>query len=105
MTWAKKKDDCDGFATLAANLLNQLNPDYKPTLVTAIVRPVRYSHTVCAFQSPQNTLWFFDNYTLRKEDCNSYDEVVNKFTQNTRLVCWDARDPFTLEIIQFHRTS
>jgi hypothetical protein len=104
VTWEKKKDDCDGFATLAAHLLNQLDPDYRPVLVTAIVHPLRYSHTVCAFQSPGNNLWFSDNYTLRKEDCRSYDEVVDKIAKHTkRIVCWDARDPFTFEIIHFHR--
>ena len=43
-TWAKKKDDCDGFSSLAAELLNQWNPNCNPVLVTAMVRPVRYSH-------------------------------------------------------------
>jgi len=47
VTWAKKKDDCDGFSSLAAELLNRWNPNCNPVLVTAMVRPIRDSHTVC----------------------------------------------------------
>jgi len=103
-TWAKKKDDCDGFAILAAELLNQWNPNYRPVLLTAMVRPIRASHTVCAFTTPQHSLWFFDNYLLRREDCPTYDNVVAKISQSAqRLVCWDVREPATLKMIEFHR--
>ena len=50
--WARKKDDCDGFAILAATLLQRWNPDSKPVLLTAIIRPVGQSHTVCVFRLP-----------------------------------------------------
>ncbi len=52
VTWARKKDDCDGFASLAAELLNRWNPNWNPVLVTTMVRPVRASHTVCVFTDP-----------------------------------------------------
>lgn len=48
--WAKKKDDCDGFAVLAAELIQRLSPPRHPVLVTAVVRPLSKSHTVCAFK-------------------------------------------------------
>ena len=35
--WAKKKDDCDGFAILAATLLQRWQPGYRPVLVTAVL--------------------------------------------------------------------
>jgi len=103
VTWAKKKDDCDGFASLAAALLSQWNPDCHPVLVTAMVRPFRASHTVCVFTAPSGNLDFFDNYSLRSEDCQAYGEVVARISQHAdRLVCWDVRNPATLEMIEFH---
>ena len=103
-TWAKKKDDCDGFSSLAAELLNQWNPNCNPVLVTAMVRPIRYSHTVCVFSSPQENLCFFDNSSLRCEECHTYSEVVTRISEHTdRLVCWDVRNHATLELIEFYR--
>ena len=104
VTWSKKKDDCDGFACLAAALLNQLNQEYKPVLITAMVRPVRSSHTICAFSSPQRTIWFFDNYSLRHGEWNAYSDVVKEISKSPlKLVCWDVRDPSTLDMIEFHK--
>ena len=104
VTWAKKKDDCDGFASLAAALLLQWKPDCHPVLVTAMVRPFRASHTVCAFDAPPGGLYFFDNGVLRCEDTSTYAEIVDKISRHAdMLVCWDVRDPATLEMLEFHR--
>jgi len=104
VTWAKKKDDCDGFASLAAALLVNWNPDCHPVLVTAMVRPFRSSHTVCAFDATPSGLYFFDNGALRCEDTSTYAEIVEKVSQGAdRLVCWDVRDPATLDMLEFHR--
>ncbi len=103
-TWAKRRDDCDGFASLAAELLHRWDPNCNPVLVTAMVRPVRASHTVCVFTGPQGTLCFFDNDWLRCESWQTYDEVVAKISERgRRLVCWDVRNPATLEMIEFHK--
>ena len=103
VTWAKKKDDCDGFSSLAAELLNRWNPNCNPVLVTAMVRPVRDSHTVCVFISPQGNLCFFDNSSLRCEDYQTYGEVVTRISEHSdRLVCWDVRTHATLELVEFH---
>ena len=103
-TWATKKDDCDGFASLAAKLLSQWNTGCRPVLITAMVRPVKGSHTVCAFSSGADSIWFFDNSLLRKEICQCYRDVVSEITfRGSRLVCWDVRDPDTLEAIEFHK--
>ena len=101
-TWAKKKDDCDGFSVVAAEFLNGLSPSSKPVLVTAIVHPIRYSHTVCAFISPEGTLNYFDNYSLKSENVESYEDIVKSITKERQLVCWDVRDPFTFGMIEFH---
>ena len=105
VTWARKKDDCDGFASLAAELLYRWNPSCQPVLVTAMLRPVRESHTVCVFTSPKGSLWFFDNYILRSENYQAYDDVVTRMSQERgqRLVCWDVRNHATLEMLEFHR--
>jgi len=104
VTWAKKKDDCDGFSSLAAELLNRWNPNCNPVLVTAMVRPVRDSHTVCVFISPQGNLCFFDNSSLRCENYQTYGEVVTRISKHAdRLICWDVRNPATLELVEFHK--
>ena len=103
-TWAKKKDDCDGFASLAAELLHRWDPSCNPVLVTAMVRPVRSSHTVCVFTTTQNRLCVFDNDSLRCDNYQTYDEVVARISrQAQRLVCWDVRNPTTLEMLEFHK--
>lgn len=102
-TWAKKRDDCDGFATLAAELLRRYDSGYNPVLVTAMVRPVQASHTVCVFTALQGTKWFFDNGSLQYANYQTYEDVVRKISeQSERLVCWDVRNPFTLEMLEFH---
>lgn len=104
VTWAKKKDDCDGFASLAAALLKQLNPSYRPVLVTIMVRPIRDSHTICAFTSPQSGICLFDNDSLRLANCENYAEVIDIISKHAkRLVCWDVRNPATLDMIEFHQ--
>lgn len=103
VTWAKKKDDCDGFASLAAELLNRWDANCNPALVTVMVRPVRDSHTVCVFTTSQGTLCFFDNSFLRYEDYQTYGEVATAISQKAqKLICWDVRNPVTLKMIEFH---
>jgi len=103
-TWFKKKDDCDGFASLAAELLYSLNPDYSPVLLTAIVMPIQKSHTVCVFENLQGSLWFFDNAKFKQENYQTYDEIAGKIGQSgQRLVCWDVRRHSTFDLIEFHR--
>ena len=101
--WSKKKDDCDGFAVLAAKLLQKLQPDAKPVLITAILSPVRNSHTVCGFSNADRTLGFFDNSSLRRGDFKKYADIVAKIKGDARLVCWDVRNPVTFEIVEFHK--
>ncbi|MBI4302935.1 MAG: hypothetical protein HY665_01155 [Chloroflexi bacterium] len=103
VTWAKKKDDCDGFASLAAALLNRWDPNSRPVLLTAMLRPVQQSHTVCVFAAPQGGLSYFDNNSLVPNG-QAYREVVDQISRRgNRLVGWDVRDPSTLEMIEFHR--
>ena len=103
--WVKKKDDCDGFASLAAELLFRWNPGCQPVLITAIVRPVGSSHTVCAFNNPEGGLWFFDNDSLIRESYDSYSDIVARISEGAiRLVCWDVRNPRSFEIIEYHRS-
>ena len=104
-TWARKKDDCDGFATLAAELLKQLDDTLEPVLVTAMLHPVRASHTVCVFTRPDGRLSFFDNDALR-DDFATYDDVIERVSRSSRrLVCWDVRKHDSFERLEFHRRS
>jgi len=103
VTWAKKKDDCDGFASLAAELLIRWDANCNPVFVTVMVRPVRDSHTVCVFTTSQGTLCFFDNSSLRCENYQTYGEVARAISQKAQeLICWDVRNPVTFEMIEFH---
>ena len=101
--WAKKKDDCDGFAILASKLLLTLQANTNPVLITAIVRPVRKSHTVCGFSNADGTLSFFDNNSLRQGDLKEYADIVTRIKGDAKLVCWDVRNPITFEIVEFHQ--
>jgi len=100
--WAKKRDDCDGFAVLAAVLLRQWQPESGPVLITAMLRPVRKSHTVCAFNVPGAGLWFFDNHTLRRGRYRSYADIAAEVQGKARMVCWDVVDPDTLQTLEFN---
>jgi hypothetical protein len=101
-TWVKRKDDCDGFATLACELLKQLNNSFNPVLVTALMHPVRRSHTVCVFNRPDGTMGFFDNNVLRN-DCVTYSQVVEKIRLDSdKIVCWDVRRHDDFALIEFH---
>lgn len=102
--WARKKDDCDGFAILASALLRKWNPDIKPVLLTAIIQPVQQSHTVCVFSLPGEKLLVFDNASLRDEGYQSYQAVASMISEHKgRLVCWDVRDPETFDMVEFHK--
>lgn len=100
--WAAKKDDCDGFAVLAAALLNKLNPEYHPVLLTVGLQPISNCHTVCAFRAPGDLIWFFDNNYLRKFECRTYYEIVDIIKGKDRLICWDIREPESLKLMEFH---
>jgi len=102
--WAKKKDDCDGFAVLASALLQKWNPDSKPVLLTVIMSPVQQSHTVCVFSPPGENLRVFDNASLHDEEYQSYQAVASRISEHKgRLVCRDVRDPETFDMVEFHK--
>lgn len=102
--WARKKDDCDGFAVLASALLWKWNPDIEPVLLTVIMRPVQQSHTVCVFSLSGEKLRVFDNASLHDEEYEAYSAVMSRLGEHKgRLVCWDVRDPETFNMIEFHK--
>ncbi|MFH1651636.1 MAG: hypothetical protein ABID87_06020 [Chloroflexota bacterium] len=100
--WTRKKDDCDGFAVLAAALLRRDLPASDPVLLTVMLRPMSASHTVCAFHTAPDAICFFDNAALRCEYTHDYGDVAALITGGNRRVCWDVRDPETLELREFH---
>lgn len=101
--WAKKKDDCDGFAVLAAELLKRWDPATNPVLVTVMVRPAKSSHTVCAFKEGED-IRGFNNATLEDGRYESYLQIAEELSSGAdRLVCWDVADPTALRTLEFHR--
>ena len=102
--WATKKDDCDGFAVLAAELLRDVDPTSSPVLLTAIVRPASKSHTVCAFRD-QGALRYSDNDRIDPGTYSDYAEIASDVARRgTGLVCWDIVDPRSLRQLEFHRS-
>ena len=102
-TWAKKKDDCDGFAVLAAEMLKRWDPSTSPVLLTVMMHPARKSHTVCAFRDG-TAYRFFDNARLNPNAYAGYAEVAQEVgRRGTRVICWDVADPQTLRQSEFHR--
>ena len=102
-TWAKKKDACDGFAVLAAELPKRWDPSTSRVLLTVMMHPARKSHTVCAFRDG-TAYRFFDNARLNPNTYASYAEVAQEMGhRGTRVVCWDVADPWSLRQSEFHR--
>ena len=100
--WSRKKDDCDGFAILAAALLSGWAPETNPVMVTAMIAPLKNSHSVCVFKQGEN-LRYFSNDTLKPGNFQSYQAIVADFaTHPNRLICWDVVQPDTLATLEFH---
>jgi hypothetical protein len=99
--WDKKRDDCDGFAILSCALLSGWSPDTNPLMITAMVAPIKNSHSVCVFKQ-NNYLWYFSNKTLVQRNFSGYQEIVADFTSGNRLICWDVVKPDTLKALEFH---
>jgi len=104
-TWAKRRDDCDGFAALAAVLLEGVSPTARPVLVTVVTWPLSKSHTVCAFHDLEDGSWrAFDNARLLEERFASVDEVARRIARRgERAVCWDVVEPRALRPLRFSR--
>jgi len=101
--WERKKDDCDGFAVLAAALLHIWDPATQPVLLTVITRPIRYSHTVCVFKTPDNSLRYFDNARLVIEDYHNCEQIARRISlPPKRMVCWDVRQWEDFSLIGFY---
>jgi hypothetical protein len=99
--WATKKDDCDGYAILAATLLKQLPTPTNPKLVTAMVTPLAQSHSVCAFEAGGGYR-YFSNGDLMPGVFTGYEAIVKDYTKAYRLVAWDVVAPETLKELEYH---
>ena len=100
--WAKKKDDCDGFAVLASELLHRWDPTTEPVLLTVMMHPVKESHTVCVFKQDGKLRWF-DNSELDHQLYESHLQIVEQVLQRgDRLICWDIADHKNLQQLEFH---
>jgi len=102
VVWSTKRDDCDGFAILAAALLKSWDPATNPKLLTVILRPVKNSHTICVFRENGN-LSYFDNQFLKRGNYQSYEDVAAQIQKRGgRLICWDVVEPENLQTLEFH---
>ena len=102
-TWAKKQDDCDGFALLSDELLRRWDPPTSPVLLSAMLRPASESHPVRVFKE-RASYRFSDNARINQGDYRNYHEVaIDVSKRGTKMVCWDVADPWTLKQLEFHR--
>ncbi len=102
--WHKKKDDCDGFAILAAALLAGYDASTRPVLLTVITHPVSASHTVCVFTSSDGNLHYFNNASLRNDAYQNYEQIMREISPPPRrVVCWDVRRWENLSLLEFHQ--
>ena len=101
-TWVKKRDDCDGFAVLAAALLREMDAGTSPVLITVMLSPAAKSHTVCVFKEG-DAYRFFDNSHLNDSTYTGYPDVVLEVAKRgDRVVCWDVLDPVGLRQLEYH---
>jgi hypothetical protein len=99
--WARKKDDCDGFAILAAALLKQLKTPTNPVIVTAMVNSINNCHSVCAFEW-EGHYRYFSNAELSVKNFSNYEAIVKDYVGTKyRLLCWDVVDPVTLKELDY----
>jgi len=75
-TYATKKDDCDGFATLAIHLLKQLG--IRGYYYTYIPLKWQRAHTVCIFLN-KGKIYRFDNAGFIKSGIRKFDEYKDKY--------------------------
>ena len=102
--WTDKRDDCDGFAVLAAALVEQALLGCDPVLLTVVVRPLRRAHTVCLFRGEDGRLRMFDNERLREETFATFAEAADLVARRGDTpICWDVVDPETLRVREFSR--
>ena len=103
--WARRRDDCDGFAILAATLLARIDPRFAPLLVSAVVLPISESHTVCAFRDGAGEGYrVFDNARLREERYASLEEVAELLAGRGKVrLYWDVVRPADLRTLAFQR--
>ncbi len=100
--WARGKDDCDGYAVLAAALLKQWDKKTNPVIVTAMVSSFNHCHSVCVFEMGGG-FRYFSNKELSPKTFTGYKEIVADFANKAyRLVGWDVVDPDTLKHREIH---
>jgi len=104
--WAKKKDDCDGFAVLDCKLLDQLDdlyPGIKGYLLSVFVIPRRKSHAVCLFVIDDVTHMFTNGSHVEFDPSYQITDVVDIVAAGGEILAWSLEDPETNEIIMIKR--
>lgn len=102
LVWTKKRDDCDGYAVLAAALLNQWDKKTNPVIVTAMVSSLYHCHSVCVFEMGGG-FKYFSNKELSPKIFTSYQAIIADFVNPAyQLVCWDVVEPDRLKQREFH---
>lgn len=96
--WKTKKDDCDGFAILAAAILKQSDIN-EVVLLTVVGSPIKHSHTVCCFKL--NDQWYVaDNQVVYRSVSNNLEKIAEYYLKKLfrKPYCWQIITPELKEL-------
>lgn len=108
--WFKKEDDCDGFAILAAALLEQARNSVPRLgnvfLLTVVGRPLENSHTVCVFDI-DGVLYVADNNYVYRSSRTTIDKIAEDYLKKNfkKPYCWQLIDVNLKEIKYVEATN
>lgn len=90
-TWRKKTGDCEDYAWLALELLNQIGVEGYVLEVYCKPKYPMPNHAVCIFKDDELTngkYWFYSNSILRKTDCDKLEEAVYRVRIKSWVIGW-----------------
>jgi len=83
VTWGLKTGDCEDFAVLTQALLRQIG--IESSILSVIMRPMKYSHAVCVFRSCD--YWhYFSNGKLVYQGFDSLHDIVEKLRGKNKVI-------------------
>lgn len=95
--WAKKADDCDGFAILSATLLERARQHIdglgEVVILTVVGSPIRNSHTITCFNLKGH--WYVtDNDRVYMSGLDSIEEIAEFYLRRLfrKYYCWQLID-------------
>lgn len=100
--WARKKDDCDGFAILNCELGTQIG--IKMYILSVVMEPRELSHAVAYGKQGATPFMFTNGRLVMFEDDRTLEDVVQTVAAPAkRILAWSLEDHKTGELVRLHR--